>query len=54
MRVIPDARAITLEPLLTTLIVPGATVITDGHAGHQHTCRLGYVWERRPHPPLAA
>lgn len=51
MRVIPDARAVTLEPLLASLIARGSTIITDGHAGYQHLPALGYTWGRRPHPP---
>jgi transposase-like protein len=50
MRVIPDARAVTLEPLLAALVAPGSTVITDSHAGYQHLPALGYTWDRRPHP----
>lgn len=51
MRVIPDARAVTLDPVMASLIDPGSTVITDGHAGYSTLPSLGFAWDRRPHPP---
>lgn len=49
MRAIPDARAVTLDPLVVSLVAPGSTVITDGHAGYSNLPSLGYAWDRRPH-----
>ncbi len=47
---IPDRKGSTLVPLLSHLVTPGSTVVTDGHAGYAGLRRAGYAWTRLPHP----
>ena len=48
--VIPDRKGTTLVPLLSRLVAPGQTVVTDGHDGYRGLRRAGYTWTRIPHP----
>ena len=48
--VVPDRKGSTLVPLLSRLVAPGSTVVTDGHAGYAGLRRAGYAWKRLPHP----
>jgi ribosomal protein L37AE/L43A len=48
--VIPDRKGTTLVPLLARLVVPGATIVTDGHSGYAGLTRAGYAWTRIPLP----
>ncbi len=47
MRVIPDARAVSLEPVVVSLVAPGSRIITCGHAGYQHLPDLGFPVRQR-------
>lgn len=49
--VIPDRKGTTLVPLLSRLVAPGSTVVTDGHDGYRSLRHAGYGWTRIPHPP---
>ena len=48
--VIPDRKGKTLVSLISKLVAPGSTVITDGHVGYRGLTRAGYTWIRIPHP----
>lgn len=45
VRVVPDAKAQTLEDFITDTCEPGATIFTDGHKGYNHLDQLGYEHE---------
>jgi transposase-like protein len=47
MRILPDASAAALHPMLTEHVEPGATVITDGWQGYAGIDKLGYTHDRR-------
>ena len=48
--VVPDRKGSTLVPLVSRLVVPDSTVITDGHDGYRGLPAAGYAWTRIPHP----
>ena len=48
---IADRIGSTLVPLLTRLVVPGSTIITDEHSGYAGLPGAGYTWRRIPYPP---
>lgn len=49
--VIPNRKGATLVPLVSRLVVPGSTIVTDGHDGYAGLRRAGFSWTRIPHPP---
>lgn len=51
MRVVPDARAASLLPVVAAHVEPGATVATDGLTSYLGLPSLGFAHRRLPHPP---
>jgi transposase-like protein len=51
MRVVPDAKADTLLPVIVALVEPGATITTDGLTSYLGLPAQGFVHRRLPHPP---
>jgi transposase-like protein len=48
---IPDRKGSTLVPVISRLVAPGATIVTDGHDGYAGLRQAGFSWTRIPHPP---
>jgi transposase-like protein len=51
MKVVPDAKADTLLPVIAASVEPRATVTTDGLSSYLGLPTLGFTHRRLPHPP---
>lgn len=51
MLVVPDAKAVSLLPVIEGRVTPGATVTTDGLTSYLGLPALGFAHRRLPHPP---
>jgi transposase-like protein len=49
MRIVPDARAETLLPVIAASVEPGSAITTDGLQSYRSLPALGFVHRRLPH-----